>query len=476
MAATTFDETKEEKKNKPQAEREEKGGHGSPKGGLWASLRQTQGYDAQRALLSPRAFGDGTTEEKGFRSSGGVSLGSISPTEIEFLLAWNSNADLTKVLAFSTAGITAFGIQLLAEMVKDGREYLKGYPNFTEEQWRWIKESGHPFAIGNYWEENSRGKPLVFTNVYGHGTLGIINMAVADKLFPNSPIMALVAASIMYTNFELFGEGFVKAKYEPNDFFISNVIPMIGSQAFADLFHLQQKVPMSVVASAQALVYALGSGKKMSKDDWLKLAGYPVLAKLVESLSILRGRSQVLDETLAHLATTFGISERLGPYTGLGYSQQFGDVRATEALVFGPGGQRASVRVEGERWKAEVFGERSYRETGATYQVGADFSMALGGPKKDEVAQAQRFGKERVSGYLDALSERTTRKDLKERLKGLKKELLAAVERCRSREEVISLVSEVEGVVRGLKGEEGGDASSFEGAIAYLREIASRIR
>lgn len=438
-------------------------------------------YDAQASLLRPKAEPalsptQARSDGKGIGDLGaGVRAATVTTGDLEFLLAWNSNADLTRLLAFSTPGITAFGVALIAQLAKGGPDDLRGYPNLTPEQWRWIRETGHPFAIGNYWEQNSRGQPLVFTNVYGHGTLGIINMAVADRLFPNSPLLALVAASLMYTNFELFGEGSVRAPYEPNDFFISNVIPIIGSQAVADFFHLDQKIPMSTVASAQALVFALCSGKKMTKTDWLALAGYPVLAKLVEVLPIFRGRSTLLDETLDHLATTFGFSKGIGGYTGLTYSQPVGEVEVSTGVGVGPGGQRANVRVSGHDWSASAYAERAYDETGqAQPRFGVDVSVALSGPAKTDLEKAKDWGKKKVAGHFGTLKGSPFQKDLKDAINEVEKELAASVDRCRTREEVQPLVSAVAEVFKWFGPLTNKGKNDYENLLSSLRMVASR--
>lgn len=425
-------------------------------------------YHEQVSLLSPRTSRDGLASDA---SATTVSAGSQG---LEFLLAWNSNADLTKVLAFSTPGITAFGVALLAEKVQGAGDHLKGYPNLTPEQWRWIRETGHPFAIGNYWEQNSQGKPLVFVNIYGHGTLGILNMMVADALFPNSPVLALVAATIMYTNFELFGEGSVRARYEPNDFFISNIIPMIGSQAVADLLNLEERLSPSVVASAQSLVYALCSGSKMSKTDWLSLAAYPVLWRLVELSPVFRGRSRLLDEAFEHLATTFGSSEGIGPYTGVAYRGQVGEGTLSAGVGFGPGGQRASVSSMSERVSATVYGERAYRgpDGQPDYRVGASVSMTLGGgttPKDLEVAK--RALVQDVKGYLGAMKGRANEPRTLKALEEAEKELLAAARRCKD----ASLANEVRsGVFQAATTFLRGEAKA-DGVLAWLRTLAQKV-
>ncbi len=427
-------------------------------------------YSEQVSLLSPR-------EKPGGLSEGEASAEptvSAGPDGIEFLLAWNSQADLTKVLAFSTPGITAFGVALACELATGRSDHLKGYPNLTAEQWKWIREVGHPFAIGNYWEQNSAGKPLVFTNIYGHGTLGILNMTVADALFPNSPLLALVAASLMYTNFELFGEGSIKAPYEPNDFFISHVIPMAGSQAVADLLHLDQKIPMSVVASAQALVYALCSGSKMSKTDWLALAGYPVLMRLVEISPLFKGRSRLLEQAFEHIATVFGFSEGMGPYTGVAYRDKVGESDLTLGVGIGPGGQRVSASVSGERVAASAYAERSYSGPGGQpdYRVGANLSVRLGETRSaEDVAHAREALKRDVRGFLGAMKGRADRAETLKALAEVERELLAAAERCRD----ASLANEVRSALWQAASLFQRDESGRQTALALLRTLPGRI-
>ena len=418
------------------------------------------GYQEQTALLSPKA---------GALGQASVQAQSVGAEGIEFLLAWNSNADLTKVLAFSTPGITAFGVALLAEAA-GGKDELRGYPNLTADQWRWIRDTGHPFAVGNYWEQNSQGKPLVFTNIYGHGTLGIINMTVADALFPNSPLLALVAASIMYTNFELFGEGSIRAPYEPNDFFISNVIPMLGSQAVADLLHLNQKIPMGVVASAQALVYALCSGKKMTKEDWLSLAAYPVLVRLVELSPLFRGKNRILDAAFEHVSTIFGMSREMGPYTGIAVRGEVGSASVTGGVAIGPGGQRFSVGVTGEAGSADAYVERTYRPEGGTdWRVGASVTVPLGRPAKDETAVLRDAVIRDIKGYVGAMKGRAPDRETIKALDAVERDLLDHAKRCRTRERLEELRS---GLHRGaVVFSSARTREQFQGAAALLRSL-----
>lgn len=398
------------------------------------------GYEQQIARLSPRGGGEEQNQSN--------IPASITATDMEFILAWNSKADITKILAFSTPGITAFGATLLAQIATGGPDALKGYPNLTEEQWKWIRETGHPFAIGNYWEENSQGKPLVFTNIYGHGTLGIINMTVADALFPNSPLLALVAASIMYTNFELFGEGSIKARYEPNDFFISNVIPMLGSQAVADMFHLKEKIPPSIVASAQSLVYALCSGKKMTKTDYLALAGYPVLWRLFELSPLFKGKSALLDSAFEHIGTTFGFSQGIGPYTGLAYTGKIKDMDVTAGIGFGPQGQRANLSVSGEGFGANAYVERQYdKEGGTDFRAGINISVALQGSSKKEIDVARNALRKDITYSINSLERRTTDKKTKERMKEIGKSLLKKVDKVTSTQEIARLRGDLRDII-----------------------------
>jgi|GEM_PF-4019612 len=406
-----------------------------------------------------------------------------SHSDIEFLLAWNAKADLTKILAFSSVGVTAFGIQLIAELIKEGKDYLKNYPNLTAEQWRWIRETGHPFAIGNYWEENSQGKPLVFVNVYGHGILGLLNMTVADALFPNSPLLALVAASLMYTNFELFGEGSIRARYEPNDFFISNLIPMLGSQAFANLFGLKERIPLSVVASAQALVYALCSGKKMTKEDWLKLAPYPVLVRLIEVSPIFKGRSALLDAAFDHIRTTFGFSQGIGPYTGVAYSATSGNTTVTTSLGLGPGGQRASITVGGDNFSATAYGERAYLPQGGTdYRVGAQVTVQLARAHTSdaELATLKNTVKRDVSGVFAILKERAPDKDTAKSASALQRDIENAIEKATDPNTLANFRGDFFRSWRSFQGSisQSGkiDKANFEDILATFRTLLSTLQ
>jgi hypothetical protein len=398
------------------------------------------------------------------------------PGDIEFLLAWNAKADLTKILAFSTVGITARGLELICELIKEGKDNLKNYPNLTPEQWRWIRETGHPFAIGNYWEENSKGKPLVFVNLWGHGTLGLINMAVADALFPNSPLLALVTASIMYTNFELFGEGSARIKYEPNDFFISNIIPILGSQAVADLFGLEQPIPKSVVASAQALVYALFSGKKMTKEDWLKLAPYPVFVWLLEHAHIFEGRSALLAFTFEHIRTTFGFSKGIGPYTGLGYSTTLGNTNVTLGIGMGPKGQRASVSALSEGFYATVYGERAYLPQGGTdYRFGAEISVPLG-RTDSELEKVRESVKRDVKWVFQALKNQAPDKEGKSKAGQVQQEIEHAIDKAADTEALISFKGKFFGSWQGFQSSISPtgkiDKKDFDGILEALRHLS----
>lgn len=400
----------------------------------------------------------------------GHSVGNVSVT-----IPWNSGGN-GPPLTYAALGLVGFGVQNLA---KPGGVLPGGIPNATYEHLRWIVTTGRPFSSSNSWEQNSGGKPLVFINLYGHGMLGILNMEMADKLFPGKPLLAVLAASLMYDLFEFYGEGSNTSGpnsggviFENNDFIISQVIPIMGSQAFADALKLNKKLDPSVVASAQTIVYALMSGKKMDKKQWLELAAYPALIKLYDCLKFFRGKNGVLDQGLDHMATTFGFSSGIGGYVGVGYSGVINGAGLNASYGVGPGGQRVSLTFKNKQVFATAFGEMGYQGSSKPPSVGGSLGFDIGRPQKSEMERVREYAKKRIKDYFkysfEELGGSREEKELKANARAIKESLLDYADSCRAKEDVYALLSGVGAAMGRFHKLAEGDMNGCTSVLAQL--------